>query len=93
MQRLRESHQAIAESSDHRLAVAARLPEVQRGSRTGRRQRNQATAEKVTDSTAVVWGLFVPLEEVEVAGRDLPDPEADACYEAGATRTSDRSEP
>ena len=33
---------------------------------------------QVTDSTGVVWGLIVLLEEVEEASRDLPHPEVDA---------------
>ena len=34
------------------------------------------------DPVAVTWGLFVFLEDVEEAGRDLPDPEVDAFFEA-----------
>ena len=37
------------------------------------------------DPVAVTWGLFVFLEDVEEAGRDLPDPEVDAFFEAAAT--------
>jgi hypothetical protein len=36
----------------------------------------------VTDPVAVTWGLFVKLEAAEEAGRDLPDPEVDAFFEA-----------
>lgn len=36
----------------------------------------------MTDSAAVVWGLFVLLEQTEEAGKRLPDPEVDAFIEA-----------
>jgi hypothetical protein len=35
-----------------------------------------------TDPTAIVWALFTKLEGVEGAGRDLPDPEVDAFFDA-----------
>ena len=35
-----------------------------------------------TDSTAVVWGLFVLLERTAEQDKDLPDPEVDAFLEA-----------
>jgi hypothetical protein len=35
-----------------------------------------------TESTAVVWGLFVLLERTAEQDKDLPDPEVDAFLEA-----------
>ena len=35
-----------------------------------------------TDSTAIVWGLFVLLERIAESDKDLPDPEVDAFLDA-----------